>query len=133
MSYPSKHISLFINRSFSDVSAFASNPENLPKWASGLSGSISREGDHWVAASPMGKVKVKFAEPNNFGVIDHDVTLESGETFHNPMRIVKNHTGSEVIFTLYRQPGMSDEDYSRDAATIAKDLSMLKKLLESGL
>ena len=31
--------------------------------------------EDWIAESPMGTVKVKFAEKNQFGVLDHDVTL----------------------------------------------------------
>jgi hypothetical protein len=33
--------------------------------------------------------------------LDHDVTLPSGETLSNPMRVVPNGTGSEVVFTLF--------------------------------
>ena len=32
----------------------------------------------------MGKVKIRFAESNPFGVVDHDVILESGVRIHNP-------------------------------------------------
>jgi len=40
MTFKAKHISVSINRSADHVYEFASNPENLPKWAAGLSGSI---------------------------------------------------------------------------------------------
>lgn len=131
MIYPSKQISVSIKRSVSDVYDFASKPMNLPKWAAGLSGSsIVKEGEQWIVESPMGRVKVKFAEPNQFGVIDHDVTLPSGEVNHNPFRVLKNGDGSEVVFTLYRMPKMSDEDFQRDAAMIRSDLNKLKSILE---
>src|SRR5262249_27425941 len=55
-----KQIRVAIARSPADVYAFASNPENLPRWASGLSGSIENVNGDWIATSPMGKVKVKF-------------------------------------------------------------------------
>ena len=130
MPFPSKHISIVINRSPSDVYEFASQPENMPKWAAGLSGSIKKEGDHWISISPMGKIKVTFAEKNKFGVIDHDVTLESGKTFHNPLRVIKNNQGSEVVFTLFRQPEVTDQEFNKDAGMIMKDLEKLKLLLE---
>ena len=130
MTFLSKHISIVINRTPSDVYDFASRPENMPKWAAGLSGSIKKEGDHWISTSPMGKVKVTFTEKNNFGVLDHDVTLDSGKMFHNPLRVIKNHKGSEVIFTLFRQPGMTDQDFNRDAGMVVKDLEKLKAIME---
>ena len=77
MTFTAKHISVSINRSAAQVYEFASNPENLPKWAAGLSGSIKKVNDDWITESPIGRVKVKFAEKNKFGVLDHDVTLPS--------------------------------------------------------
>ncbi len=130
MSWPAEHISISINRTPDKVYAFVSNPENLPQWAAGLSGSIRRVGETWVADSPMGQVKVRFAPQNNFGVLDHDVTLPNGETVHNPMRIVRNDADSEVVFTLFQRPGMSQQDMQSDAAQVFEDLLKLKMILE---
>ena len=79
----------------------------------------------------MGSVIVRYAEPNPYGVIDHDVVLESGETFHNPVRVLPHDDGAEVVFTLRRQDGMSDADFDRDSAAVLADLEKLKDLLES--
>ena len=62
--------------------------------------------------------------------MDHDVTLESGVTVHNPMRVVPNGEGSELVFTLIRQPGMSDGQFAKDRAAVENDLMTLKALLE---
>ena len=35
-----------------------------------------------------------YVQPNSFGVMDHDVKLESGVTIHNPMRVVLNGNGN---------------------------------------
>jgi hypothetical protein len=124
------HISVSIERSAADVYEFASNPENLPRWAGGISGSIKKVDGEWIAEAPMGTVKVKFADKNKFGVLDHEVTLASGIKFYNPMRVVPNRDGSEVIFTLYRQAGMSDQKFADDAGSVQTDLNKLKVLLE---
>ncbi len=126
-----RHISVSIDRPPDEVYAFVSNPENLPKWATGLGGSIKNVKGEWVADSPMGKIKIKFAEKNKFGVLDHEVTLESGVTINNPMRVIPNGQGSEVFFTLIRQPETSDEKFASDARWVEKDLHILKGLLES--
>jgi len=126
------HITTFINRTPADVYAFASNPQNLPLWAAGLTRSeVTKQGNTWVAEAPFGKVKIKFAPTNNLGVLDHDVQLESGIVVHNPMRVVPNGTGSEFTFTLFQQPGMSQQQFEEDAQAVAADLHTLKTLLES--
>ena len=85
----------------------------------------------WTADTPTGKAKIRFAEKNQFGILDHDVILESGVTFHNPMRVVSNgRSSSEVIFTLFRQPDVSDEKFLEDAKWVEKDLTILSDLLE---
>lgn len=131
MTYPSRQITTSINRPPSEVYEFTANPENMPKWAEGLSKSkMTKSGEYWLADSPMGSVKVKFTEQNKFGVLDHDVILANGEVFHNPLRVVKNGQGSEVIFTLYRLPKVSDADYEKDASAVKADLQKLKVILE---
>lgn len=130
-SLPVRHVSISIERSPADVYAFAADPTNLPRWAKGLAGAIVRgDPDTWIATSPMGKVKVRFAERNSFGILDHDVTLESGLTVHNPMRVIPNGDGSEVMFTLLRRPGVSDAELAEDADAVSRDLRALKATLE---
>jgi hypothetical protein len=126
-----QHVSVTIDRRPADVYEFASDPRNLPRWAAGLVGSeVRQEGDEWVADASFGKVRIRFAPKNPFGVLDHDVRLESGVTIRNPMRVVPNGEGSEFTFTLIRQPGMSDEKFAEDKAAVERDLRTLKELLE---
>jgi hypothetical protein len=125
------HISVSIARPPAEVYEFARDPMNLPLWASGLARSdVRKDGDELIADAPFGRVRVRFAPPNAFGVLDHDVRLESGATIHNPMRVVPNGDGSEFVFTLIRQAEASDEDFARDKATVESDLKTLKGLLE---
>jgi hypothetical protein len=84
----------------------------------------------WIAEAPMGRVKVKFAEKNQFGVLDRDVILPSGVKVYNPMRVLPNNDGSELVFTLYRRPDVSDQEFAEDANSVEKDLAKLKTLLE---
>jgi hypothetical protein len=125
-----RHISVSINRAPEEVYRFVSDPQNLPRWATGLGGSISNVDGEWIADGPIGRVKVRFVERNSLGVLDHDVVLESGLTVHNPIRVIPNGTGSEVIFSLFRQPEVSEEKFAEDAQWVEKDLGILKTLLE---
>jgi hypothetical protein len=128
--FKSQHVNVSINRPPDQVYAFVSNPENLPKWAAGLSGSIRNVDGEWIADSPMGSVKVRFADPNSFGVLDHYVTLPSGESVYNPMRVFPNRTGSELVFTVYQRPEMSDAMFAEDVLAVTRDLRSLKALLD---
>ena len=130
MASDSRHISTHIDRLAKEVYDYASNPSNLPEWAPGLGSSVERLDGQWFVESPLGRVVVAFAPRNDFGVLDHDVTLPSGETVYNPMRVTVDGTGCEVVFTLRRQPGMSDEDFERDADAVFADLGTLKRVLE---
>ena len=126
----SRHVSTVIAAAPDHVYAFAAEPENLPKWAAGLAeAEVKRDGDLLVVESPMGQVTVKFVPPNDFGVLDHDVTLPTGAVVTNPLRVLAHPEGSEVVFTL-RQLDMSDEDFERDAAMVVADLARLKAILE---
>jgi hypothetical protein len=46
------------------------------------------------------------------------------------MRVFRNNDGSELIFTLYRRPEVSDQGFAEDAKSVEKDLAQLKHLLE---
>lgn len=125
-----RHIDERIDRPVDEVYAYTSDPANLPMWASGLGTSVEVVNGQWVAESPMGRVVVAFAPRNDYGVLDHDVTLPSGATVRNPMRVIADGAGCDVVFTLRRGPGTSDRDFARDAARVAVDLAMLKRVLE---
>ncbi|WP_371829988.1 SRPBCC family protein [Rhodococcoides trifolii] len=127
---PSRHVSQVIRRSPEEVYEFAADPANLPRWAAGLANSpVSIEGDRLIAESPMGRVTVSFVPRNDLGVLDHDVTLPSGTTVNNPVRVLSHPNGSEILFTV-RQIELSDEEFDRDLGLVAEDLNRLKELLE---
>jgi hypothetical protein len=131
MTTPSRHLAVVIACPADEVYAFAADARNLPRWAGGLAGTeVTWDGVAWATESPMGPVTFTFAPPNDLGVLDHDVRLPSGEVVHNPLRVIAHGEGCEVVFTLRRAEGMSEEDYDRDAAMVAKDLARLKELME---
>jgi hypothetical protein len=72
----SRHVSTVIRRSPREVYDYAADPDHLPAWAAGLTNTpVTREGDELVADSPMGRIRISFAPHNDFGVLDHWVTV----------------------------------------------------------
>jgi hypothetical protein len=126
-----RHISVSIARPPRDVYDFIMEGNNLSQWATGLGTQFQRDGDHWVAQGPLGTASVRLAKRNDFGVADQTVTLESGLTVQNPIRVIANGKGSTVMFTLMRQPGVSEQKFESDAAWVQKDLEGLKMILET--
>jgi hypothetical protein len=127
----SKQITVWIERPADQVYAFASNPANVPQWAPGLGTSVELVDGKWFVETSDGRVGLVFVEPNDLGVLDHEVTLPSGEVIYNPMRVVADGDSCEVIFTLRRQPEMSDADFERDGGLVQEDLLRLKQIMET--
>lgn len=129
---PARIVHITVERDWRDVYAFASRPETMPAWASGLASGLTRDGEDWLAdGGPIGPVRVRFAPPNPFGVIDHTVTMADGQVVENALRVTPNTDGAEVAFTLLRRPDMDDAAFEADAAHVLRDLQALKAILEA--
>ena len=130
MARRSLHIAQHVECSAQRAYAFAADPANLPAWAAGLGTSIALVDGQWRVPSPGGDVVVELVPPNEHLVLDHRVLLPDGTSVDNPMRVLADGDACEVVFTLRRRPGMTDEDVDRDAAAVAADLLRLKQVLE---
>jgi hypothetical protein len=128
-------ITVSIDRDWRAVYDFASIPENFAKWASGL-GKLERNGaaggDGWIAHTPEGvAMPLRFAAPNAHGVLDHWLSPPQGGEIYLPLRVIANGAGCTVMFTLPRQPGVSDATFAADADWVARDLARLKEMMEA--
>ena len=126
-----RHISEWIDRPAAEVYDYASDPANVPNWAHGLGESVEEVDGRWFVSTGSGRIGIAFVERNRFGVLDHELTLPSGEVIYAPMRVVGDGDGCEVVFTLRRDPDVSDEDFARDVSLVQSDLTRLKHVLES--
>lgn len=119
----STSLTVSINCDPRTVYEFVSNLENLPKWASKAFQSIKQDKGEWIAETPQGSAKVELAQRNDFGVLDHYVSLSTlGVEVYVPMRVVKNGiNGSEVIFTLFYTSHMSEEKFAQNLKNIMEE------------
>lgn len=131
MIYPVKNISISINKPADEVFQFASNPENFPVWVEFIKSMTKKKENIWVAETDLGNLKIEFAPKNNFGIIDHLVTLPDGSTVNNPMRVIANGSGSELVFTLFWMPDRTEDEFNQDAKLVATDLKKIKTSLEN--
>ncbi|MCF6409918.1 SRPBCC family protein [Pseudalkalibacillus salsuginis] len=121
-------LSISIDCSVNKAYSFISNPENLPQWS--FFESVKKVNDQWIAETVDGQMNIRFVDQNEFGILDHFVTPSPEESIMVPMRVIPNGTGCEVIFTIFQEPMMSDEQFNQDVFQVQKDLDTLKQLLE---
>jgi hypothetical protein len=131
MTSQSWHVTERINCPADEVYAFVSNPANLARWAPGLGSSVEQVDGQWFVDTPAERVRLAFAPRNDLGVLDHYLTLTSGEVIYVPMRVIADDEGgSEVVFTVRRRAGMTDGEFKADGDAVAADLAGLKRILE---
>lgn len=126
----SRHIAVRIARPADEVYAWVVDPTNVPAWAPGLTTHIEQVDGRWFIDMGGERAEFAFAERNPFGVLDHRVTMPSGEVYDNPMRVLPADDGCEVVFTMRQAPGVSDEDFARDMGLVRADLERLKRIVE---
>ncbi len=68
--------------------------------------------------TPTGWVGIRFVPANEFGVSRPHCEMPDGQSFLNPMRVVPNGEGCEIMFTLFQLPEMDDEQFGRDAEMV---------------
>ena len=121
------NLSISINRNADDVYAYISNAENLPEWAAGLGDKVEKTNEEniWLVNTPKGQAKLRFTEKNKFRVADHYVN-----EVYIPIRVLEHNGSSEIVFTLFRLPDMTDDEFKRDQAAVQKDLETVKRIME---
>ena len=63
-------------------------------------------------------------------MLDHWVYPQPGVEIYIPVRVLSNGSRCELVFTLFRLPGMIDEQFSADAEWVMRDLAAAKRVLE---
>jgi len=109
-----------------DVIAFLVDVHNWTTWAPWIR-SVSRSSARgWMFDTDAGPMSVHFVEPNALGVLDHEVTLASGVRVLNPMRVLANGSGSELVMVVFQSPEASTEEFERDVQAVRDDLTRIK-------
>ncbi len=126
----SRTVSISIKRRPEEVYEYLADPANFPKWSVFIK-EIRKEGSEWIATTPESTVRIRFTPRNEFRILDHTVTVSPQIQVYVPMRVLANpENDSEVIFTVFRLPGMSDAQFKDDIGMVLTDLTGLKRVLE---
>ena len=123
------HISILAPRP--DVLAFLSDVRRWKSWAPWARSVERLSASEWTVHTVAGPLKLRFVEPNSLGVLDHMVTLPSGATVLNSMRVLPNGEGSELAMVLFQSPATSTEEFERDIQAVREDLARIKNTVEA--
>ena len=104
----SRTLIVSINCDSKKVYEFVTDLTNLPQWAKTFCRSIRRVKSQWIIETAQGPCKIRIAKKNDLGVLDHYLTPSRGSEVFVPMRVVPNGSGSEVVFTVFQQPGIRE-------------------------
>ena len=127
-------IRIAIRRSYAVVYEFLAEPLNFVRWAAlPDSEMVPLDGGDWQVELPVGRMAIRFAPRNNFGVLDYQVFPLGGDGGPvTPVRLIPNEDGCELLLVWFQRPGRSEEAYKSDTEWVASDLHRLKALLEVG-
>jgi hypothetical protein len=130
--YPSRTITVVIDRPLQHVYSFLANPENLSRWGSGPRVSYREIGPlEWETVGQDGVLRIRFTPENRFGVLDFSMSPVDRQMPMIPARVYANGKGSEFAVTLFQYEGTSEARFASDCEWLQADLLVLKTYLES--
>ena len=109
---------------------FLADVNNWKTWAPWVRAVVDRSGRDWTLETDGGRMHLRFAEANSLGVLDHTVTLASGVSIYNAMRVMPNGTGSELVMLVVQTPPATTEQFQQDVQAVHDDFGRIKKVVE---
>ncbi len=104
--------------------------ENLPEWATEFARELRREGDDYKVRNGLGEFFFTIRADRETGVIDMYAgpTKEALAVF--PTRVVALPDGGTAYsFTMFQGPGMPDELFDAQHASLQRELANLERIL----
>jgi hypothetical protein len=125
-------LTVTIDAPLAQVAADLADPATHPEWATEFySGPVRpAEGGEFTAPVPMmgGEVRHRIDADISRGILDL-YFAPPGAPYGPPIpvRLVPNGDGTDVLWTLARFPGVSDQAWQQGLAAMARELQALKR------
>jgi hypothetical protein len=129
-------LTVTIDAPLAQVAADLADPTTHPEWAAEFYEGPVRpaDGDEFTAPVPMmgGQVRHKINADIQKGILDLYFAPQ-GAAYGPPIpvRLVPNGDGVDVLWTLARFPGVSDQAWEQGLASMARELQALKRRHET--
>ncbi len=129
-------LTVTIDAPLAQVAADLADPTTHPQWATEFYAGPVRPtaGGEFVAPVPLmgGEVRHKIDADIDRGILDL-YYAPSGRPYGPPLpvRLVPNGDGVDVLWTLARFPGVTDQAWQQGLAAMARELQALKRRHET--
>ena len=114
-----------------EVFAYVSDIENLPEWANEFARELRREGDDYKVVNGLGEFYFAIdAEPET-GVVDMHAGPSKDAMAVFPTRAVALPGGRTAYsFTMFQAPGMPDELFEAQHASLQREFGNIERRFE---
>ena len=111
-----------------DVFAYMADIDHLPEWATEFARELRREGDDYKVVNGLGEFFFDVRADASTGVIDMYAGPTKDEMAVFPTRVVALPDGSSAFtFTMFQAPGMPDELFERQHASLQRELAGVER------
>ncbi len=110
------------------VLAVVGDPYRLPDWAPAFATAVEPDGDNWLIGSGDARFAISVRVSAEHGTVD--LVAPGNTTFGARMRVLHNHTGSELVFTLVFPAGAEQEAIRAQMETVEGELETVRALVE---
>jgi uncharacterized protein YndB with AHSA1/START domain len=111
------------------VLAIVGDPYRLPDWAPGFASAVEPHGDDWLIGSGDAQFAITVRVSAEYGTVD--LQPPGNATFGARMRVLHNHAGSELVFTLVFPAGADPEAIRTQMETVEAELKTVRTLVEA--
>ena len=111
-----------------EVFAYLADIENLPDWATEFARELRHEGGRHTVVNGRGEFAFAMEADSETGVIDMYAGPDEDEMGLFPTRVVElPGGGSAFAFTMFQAPGMPDEVFEEQHASLVRELDNLRR------
>jgi hypothetical protein len=111
-----------------EVFAYLADVDNLPDWATEFARRLERHGDDYKVVNGLGEFFFEIRSDPDTGVIDMYSGPTKDEMALFPTRVVPlPDGGSAFTFTMFQAPGMPDELFESQHASLRRELENVER------
>jgi hypothetical protein len=127
----SETVSTTLDAPQDEVFEYMSEIENLPEWATEFARELRRDGEDYKVVNGLGEFYFAIETNEETGVIDMFAGPTKAEMGVFPTRVVALPGGrSAYTFTMFQAPGMPDELFESQHASLRREFENIEKRFE---
>ncbi|HEC19792.1 MAG TPA: hypothetical protein ENI97_10685 [Gammaproteobacteria bacterium] len=130
--FESKTLTVEIDAPYEKVMMDLADPMTHPEWAKEFFAGPAKKSEYGYVLAPVpmmgGTIKFKIESDIALGLLDLYLAPPDSD-YGAPLqvRVIRNGDGANVLWTLFRFPGLSDSNWKDGLISMSKELLELKK------